>query len=113
MKQVVKQKTLSGIMKLRRSIKFAKEEMEKESKLLSRMEQDVSTLLSQGWKVEPGKYTAGFEDYQPATRPPWKDLYVNHMVTIHGASKEATEADIKEEYKEEMTKRLVVAEVGQ
>jgi len=107
------QKDIAKVVKARKLIKEAEEEIEKTRVSLEEAQTYVFELLLEGAKVEDGKYTAGLENYKPATRPPWKDLYFEHMRTQHEPFNSLIhEAEVKTKYEQPERQRLVVGETG-
>lgn len=79
------------------------------------LESEISTArltifsdLEAGFQAEPGRYTISVEARDGQSRPPWKDLYLDHFVSAHDISKKQAENDAREAYPGEVDKVLVI-----
>lgn len=111
MKRIL-QKNIIKVVRTRNLIKIAEKDIEDARVDLAAAEKIIFDLLAEGAKVEDGKYTAGLEMYTPATRPPWKDLHLEHMKSHEGFQSLIYEAEVKTKYAQEPRQRLVVGETG-
>lgn len=93
-KQLVTQTILR---KYARLIHFAKEHREA-LKLFERdaevFENQITKLLLDGATVERGVYDATLLTEEGARRPAWKELYLDHMTTLHGDNRLIVEAEV-------------------
>lgn len=79
------------------------------------LESEISTIhlnlfsdFDAGFEVEPGAYTISVESRDGQSRPPWKDLYLDHFVSAHNVSKKQAENDAKSAYPGEPDRVLVI-----
>lgn len=86
---------------MRRKIKMLESE-------LSTARLTIMSDYSSGMMVEPGRFTLGIEVREGASRPPWKDLYLDHMEEHHDLSKKQAENEARLAYPGETEKVLMI-----
>lgn len=95
--KIIREVDLELIMRKREQVKAAKAEVSKLEADLATHEKNVMIKLRGGAECE-GRLVASIEVKTGQCRPPWKDIYVNHMVSEHQKAAEAVEEDARSRY---------------
>lgn len=74
------------------------------------VEVQITKLLETGATVEPGRYSAVLNSVDGRRSPPWKDLYLTHMVEIHDSYREHEENRVLAEHPAK--KKIVLVVTG-
>jgi hypothetical protein len=111
-KQIITQRQLRNIIRLKDTVTEAKSALKAHEAELSALEHAVTTAMKseEGYRVESGKYSAVLEERDGQCRPPWKDVYLEHFVKEHDTTAKAEEQRIRDLYPAEKSEVLVVGE---
>lgn len=99
---------LEDFLSLQRLLREVRERERALKAELDAAEADLMGRLKAGVKVY-GKLTATIVKESGDCRPPWKEIYLNHMVE-HGVQPAAAEQEAREQHPAELKERLVVGE---
>lgn len=105
--KIIREIDLEMIMRKREQVRNAKAELRKIEADLETREKDVMTKLRGGAECE-GKLVASIEVEPGQCRPPWKDLYLNHMVSQHEKAPKAVEEEARALYPAQDSESLAV-----
>lgn len=94
LKPVVKQSVLRAYLRRLNDADTHREALREAEALVTALEVEITKLLEDGAAVEPGKCKALLTIETGARRPPWKDIYLDHMVKEHEGRRDDEEAGI-------------------
>jgi hypothetical protein len=107
-KVIVTQKEISLLSKSRLHTATLAADLRKVEAEESALAKAMMNKLLEGADVEPGEYTASIEMKEGAVRPPWKDLYIDHMTVTHSLAPKAVEEEARGKFPAEKSPRLVI-----
>jgi hypothetical protein len=104
---IIKQSELEGILRKRAALADAKAALKKVEADLQARETAVYNQLKEG-AICKGKLVASIEATVGDCRPPWKDLYIGHMVAKHKMAPKAAEEEMRSKYPGKPGEQLAV-----
>lgn len=107
-KPMVEQSALRKILKLKNTAAETRALLRDLEASIAEAEHDVSVLLEADAKVEKGELGAAIAVEKGSCRPPWKDVFLEHMTAIHDLAAKAAEEEIRAKYPPEDKQRLVI-----
>jgi hypothetical protein len=91
------------------------EELKDLRRKIKTLESEIATArltlfadLESGVRVEAGRYTLSLENKEGASRPPWKEIYLEHFVKEHNQSRKEAENNARLMYPGETERVLIV-----
>ena len=107
-KAKVTQEQLANYLRLETDIPTMRKTLRQVETQLLAQQNTIVKMLSGGCKLELGTLTAVLEDDKLASRPPWKQIHIDHMSTEHDIPPVEVEQAARDAYPGNDFLRLVV-----
>lgn len=108
LKPVVKQSVLRAYLRRMDDVDTYHNLLKEAEALAAALEMEITKLLEEGAPVEPGKCKALLNEVIGPRRPPWKEVFLNHMNTEHDERPEVVEKIILDGFPPKTKQVLVV-----